>query len=202
MGRKIKTLALALSGCVMMTAFSACESWKKDYRQYDYETYKDQVVSIDLIDYTPKNVQYRYGRWDNPSEYIYEPFEWEQVTVVESLPQEQVEGFLYDLSYDLVYMHKQEEMTGNFTNPCGRSARITYQDGTFHTISYCSYTYYDENEYEYFVEAFYFTYYNKSGEVVESWFLGEEWYAFVMANYFKAKVYPLPCDVEYVEVKK
>ena len=200
MGRKIKTIALALSACLMATAFSACESWKEDYRQYDYETYKDQVVSIDLIDYTPENVQYRYSRWDHIWKFIYEPFEWEHVTVVESLPQEQVQDFLYELSFDTVYMHKQEEMTVNLTNPCGRSARITYQDGTFHTISYCSYTYYDENEYEYINEAFYFTYYNKGGEVIESYILFDEWYAFVMANYFEAKVYPLPCDVEHVEV--
>ena len=200
MGRKIKTIALALSACLMATAFSACESWKEDYRQYDYETYKDQVVSIDLIDYTPENVQYRYSRWDHISKFIYEPFEWEHVTVVESLPQEQVQDFLYELSFDTVYMNKQEERTVNLTNPCGRGARITYQDGTFHTITYCESSYYDENGYEYLVETMCFTYYNQKGEVAESWFLGGEWYAFVMANYFEAKVYPLPCDVEHVEV--
>lgn len=205
MGRKIKTLTLALTACFTACALSACfESIiQENYYTYDYETYKEQVVSIELMDYTPENTQYRIPSGLNETvECIFEDFETDAVTVIESLPQEELQNFLYDLSAQEVWKIRQMDATHNFTNPCGRSARITYQDGTFHIISYCKISYIEDG-YEYSFNNLMLTAYNANGVITDSMFVGNSgWYAFVMANYFDAKIYPLSCGVEWMEVTK
>ena len=211
MRKWIKKFALALTAVVTAFCVSACfeqgetssSEVSQDIFTYDYETYKEQVVSIDLIDYTPENVQYLLYNTKKKTTTVYETFERENATVVEVLPEEEIQGFLQELSEREVYAPLQESMKSNFTNPCGRSARITYQDGSFHLISWCACRRIQDG-YEYIYNEIFLTYYDFNGTVIESRSLNDmndQWYIFVMAYYFDAKVYPLTDLVEYEEVK-
>ena len=211
MKKWIKKFALALTAVVTAFCLSACfeqgetssSEVSQDIFTYDYETYKEQVVSIDLIDYTPENVQYLLYSTKKKTTTVYETFERENATVVEVLPEEEMQGFLQELSEREVYAPLQESMKSNFTNPCGRSARITYQDGSFHLISWCECRRIQDG-YEYIYNEIFLTYYDSNGTVIESRSLNDmndQWYIFVMAYYFDAKVYPLTDLVEYEEVK-
>ena len=191
MRKCVKRIASALTACVATCAFYGCMDVSKYYYTYDYETYKTQAVSVELMDYTPEKVDY----YITSKKCAYETFETDKATLIETLPQEEIQGFLYDLSVQTVYMPLQENRTVKLTNPCGKIARITYADGSFHTISYCKLAdLVDVHEDFRIMQAF--TYYNANGEVLESrWLSGEYWYTFVVTNCFSEKIYPLQCDV-------
>lgn len=204
MRKKIKGICLALAVCLSASCFSACfekSNFAEDFIFYDYEMYKEQVVSIELIDYTPENVQYLLYSESVTKNDVYETFETEKATVIEVLPDDKLQTFLYDLSVEEIHAPLQERTWFNFTNPCGRSARITYQDGTFHVISYCEIAYIHDG-FEYTYNEILLTYYDSNGTVINSRFVENEWYIFVMANYFDAKVYPLAHLVEREEVTR
>ena len=98
MRKSVKRIAIALTACVATCAFYGCIDMDKDYYTYDYEGYKDQVVSVELMDYTPEKVDY----YITSKKCAYETFETDKATLIETLPQEEIQGFLYDLSVQTV----------------------------------------------------------------------------------------------------
>ena len=190
MRKWVKRIASALTACVATCAFYGCMDVSKYYYTYDYETYKTQAVSVELMDYIPEKVEYGSKRKGK-----YEVFETDKATLVETLPQEEIQDFLYEFSLATVNAYLQENTTSRLSNPCGRIVRITYADGSFHTLSYCEDSY-QMNGDDYVCQIEAFTYYNANGAVVESRILdGYDWYIFVVSNYFSEKMYPLECDI-------
>ena len=135
--------------------------------RYDYETYKNQVFSVQLIYY------------DNPDigiqEYEFKSFHADKCEVIEELNPEKIDEFLMDFSEREVA--KQKAKTDS---PIGYGIRIVYKDGSFFVYTWGSFN----EAYNRFLAE-----YNGDGSVKQKgiW-VDHYFYMTVAANYFETKI--------------
>lgn len=104
---------------LIVTILTACVGDPAPY-YFSADDFEGQIISVDLIDYNNPNVM--VIRDENKAE----PFDFEKMTIIESLAVESFDSFIGDFT-------KLEYMKGpNFSNaPVGINIKINCQDGNF-----------------------------------------------------------------------
>ncbi len=195
-----KCLTILVTLVLATSCFSACEEETDNSFTYDYAGNKGRVVQIDLIDYITDATRW-WARCDKDAipDYDFKSFDESKVELKEILPTEEIDGFLYELSTKTINRNRQEKSTTEINTPCGRSVRITYNDGSFDLISYFSY--YENESSTYLIKQACYAEFDANGGIISiSWIDEYGWYTLVAANYFDTKIEPIECNVEVIEV--
>ena len=123
MSRKLKSFipitCLMLALCLMLMS---CVSDPESF-YFDYDELKQNVVSIELINYDNSDVKTVKKRTDIL------PFDFSKVEILETLESEQLEKLLQTLSE--IHFHVCDDLTKYFSSAAGISIRITYANGSF-----------------------------------------------------------------------
>ena len=201
MKRLKKRIAILSAIIALSSCFSGCtdEYLSTHYFTYDYETNKERVIKIDLIDYTP-DAKIWVSDWGQcPNEKL--SFDESRVAVQEVLSEEKIDSFLYELSLCEVYQSDQDGDTWQTNTPCGRAVRLLYDDGSFDLISIASFYIYEDSYSRLYYHTNY-TSFSPDGTILTIQTKSDfDWHMVVAANYFDTKIQAIECDIEYIELK-
>lgn len=145
----MKKFLLVIILCIQLFCLAACDP--RSY-SYEYDELLDSVVSVELINYDNPN-QKKFVTWvlDYTSKLL--PFELNNMTILETLNNDDIDDFLQQLS-EARLLHKYYV----FNSPKDICIRLIYTNGDFEVIS-CDYAHQTLNNYV--------GKYNSSGDVVD-----------------------------------
>ncbi len=118
----MKKVTLCILLLVMIMSLTACDP---NIFQFDFEELKNSVIAIDLINYDNPNAKELFDKRDKVIS-----FDFNKMEILESLPAEKMEDFLFELS-ELTFMTVWEHLD----SPQGKCIRLVYSNGDFEILA-------------------------------------------------------------------